>query len=197
MKKSILFIAIAGFILASCTEEKDPFLITGDSVGKITKEMRMKHVDSIFAEDSIVKLSRVKNALDTQGEVEIYSKEGEKLLLISPEDENDPESYIDNIQVFDSRYKTEKGLTKASTFKDVKDNYTVEKVENAINSVIVFLKDSEVYLTIDKKQLPENLRYNPDAKIEASQIPNEATIKYFMIGWDIEEPDYEISTDQE
>jgi hypothetical protein len=42
-------------------------------------------------------------------------------------------------------------------------------------------------LTIDKKELPEELRYNPSLKIDPSQIPDEATFKYFMIGWDAEE----------
>ena len=146
----------------------------------------MKQVDSIFAEDSIVKLNPIKNALGTQGEVEIYDKDGNKLLLLSPEDENDPNATITNVQVFDSRYKTDKGLTSGSTFKDVKANYTISNIETTINSVVVFLKDSEIYLTIDKKELPENLRYNPNAKIEASQIPDDAKFKYFMIGWEPE-----------
>ena len=117
-------------------------------------------------------------------EVEIYDKEGNKLLLLSPEDENDPNATVTNVQVFDARYKTDKGLTSGSTFKDVKANYTVSNIETTINSVVVFLKDSEIYLTIDKQQLPENLRYNPNAKIEASQIPDGAKFKYFMIGWE-------------
>ena len=47
-----------------------------------------------------------------------------------------------------------------------------------------YLKDSDVFITIDKKQLPENLRYNPNLTIEASQIPQGATFKYFMIAWE-------------
>jgi len=52
--------------------------------------------------------------------------------------------------------------------------------------VVVFLENSDVFLTIDKKQLSENLRYNPSLEIEASQIPDDAKFKYFMIGWDDE-----------
>jgi len=50
--------------------------------------------------------------------------------------------------------------------------------------VVVFLKDSDIYITIDKQQLPENLRYDPNLSIKATQIPDNATFKYFMIGWD-------------
>ena len=106
------------------------------------------------------------------------------MLLLSPEDENDPNSLISNIQVFDNRYKTSKGLHKGSTFKDVKANYTILNIETTINSVVVFLEGSDIFITINKNELPENLRYDPSATIEASQIPDDATFKYFMIGWD-------------
>lgn len=184
MKKILLFAVISTMLFVQCEEEKDPFTISDGAIGLLTKSTQMKHLDSIYAQDSIVKLNPVKGAIETQGEVEVYDKEGVKLLLLSPYDESDPTSKIANIQIFDTRYKTDKGLTKASTFKDVKANYEIAAVQNAINSVVVFLKGTDLYLTIDKKELPEEIRYNFNQKIEASQIPDTAKFKYFMIGWD-------------
>ena len=184
MKKTLLFAAIATMLFVQCEEEKDPFAISDGAIGPLTKKTQMKQLDSIFEQDSIVRLNPVTGAIETQGEVEIYDKEGTKLLLLSPYDEGDPTSEIANIQIFDARYKTDKGLTNASTFKDVKANYEIAAIQNAINSVVVFLKGTDLYLTIDKKQLPEEVRYNFNQKIEASQIPDTATFKYFMMGWD-------------
>ena len=192
MKKNLLIGVLAGLLFAQCAEEKDPYLIQNGQIGALTKQMQMKQVDSIFALDSIVPLSSIENTLGTQGEVEIYEKGGKKLLLLSPEDETDPNSVITNIQIFDARFKTEKGLNLNSTFADVKANYEVVGIQNAINSVVVFLKDSDVYLTIDKKELPASLRYDYSAKVEVTQIPDAAKFKYFMIGWDVEDaPDKE------
>lgn len=184
MKNTLLFAAIATMLFVQCEEEKDPFAISDGAIGPLTKKTQMRQLDSIYAQDSIVKLNSITGAIETQGEVEIYDTDGTKLLLLSPFDESDPMSQIANIQVFDARYKTDKGLTKASTFKDIKANYEIEAIENAINSVVVFLKGTDLYLTIDKKQLPEEARYNFNQKIEATQIPDTATFKYFMIGWD-------------
>lgn len=184
MKKTLLIIGIASIAFVQCGKDSDPFLIKNGSIGNLNKDIKIKQIDSIFAEDSIVKINSSPNALETQGEVEIYEKGGKQLLLLSPEDENDPNSTIKNIQVFDSRYKTEKGLTTASTWKDVKANYTIDNIETTINAVVIFLKETDVYLTIDKKNLPEDLRNNMDLKIEASQIPDNAPFKYFMIGWE-------------
>ena len=187
MKKNLLLGAMAILLFAQCTEEKDPFLIKNGELGHLTKKMQMKQVDSIFSMDSIVPLSSIENTLGTQGEVEVYEKGGKKLLLLSPDNETDPNSVITNIQVFDERYKTEKGLHLNSTFADVKANYEVAGIQNAINSVVVFLKDSDIYLTIDKKDLPSSLRYNNNIKVEVTQIPDAAKFKYFMIGWDIDD----------
>ena len=184
MKKTLFIGALTALFFVQCGKKTDPFLIQQGAIGNLTKEIQMKQVDSLFANDSIVKLNPIKNAIGTQGEVEIYEKGGAKLLLLSPQNESDPSSAITNIQIFDKRYKTEKGLHKGSTFKDVKANYTIANIETTINSVVVFIEESDVFLTIDKKELPENLRYNPSVKIEAAQIPDDASFKYFMVGWE-------------
>lgn len=49
---------------------------------------------------------------------------------------------------------------------------------------MVLLKDNDLYFTIDKKELPESLRYNANNNIEEVQIPDNAKVKYMMIGWD-------------
>jgi len=187
MKKTWILALGLGMMLTQCAKKTDPFAISPGSIGSLTTDIQMRQLDSLFAQDSIVKLNPIENAIGTQGEVEIYDKAGNKLLLISPNDETDPESYIGNIQIFDARYTTEKGLTPKSTFGEVKKNYEIESINNAINAVLITLKNSDVYISIDKKQLPENIRYDYSAKIEASQIPDEATFKYFMIGWDTKE----------
>jgi hypothetical protein len=184
MKNTFLIALAVSVMFVQCKKETDPFLITKDRVGNLTKEVKMKQIDSIFENDSIVKLNPINNALGTQGEVEIYDSEGKKLLLISPQDEQDPDSHISNIQIFDNRFKTEKGLTPSSTFKDVKNNYEIADLQTTINAVVIFLKDSDVFITIDKKELPEDIRYKIDVPVEASQIPDNATFKYFMVGWE-------------
>src|SRR5690606_20297735 len=184
MKKTLLILGIVSLAFVQCGKDSDPFLIKNGSIGELKKELKIKKIDSIFATDSIVKINSSPNALETQGEVEIYEKGGQKLLLLSPEDETDPNSTITDILVFDSRYNTEKGLTKASLFKDFRETYTIGSVQRIFNGVMVFSNDSDIYLTIDQQYLSEDVRYNPDLPIEASHILDSAPIKYFRIGWE-------------
>jgi soluble P-type ATPase len=86
--------------------------------------------------------------------------------------------------VNDERFVTEEGVSKLSTFKEIRENYSIKKIITSINNVVVLLKDSDLYFTIDKKELPESLRYNANSKIEEVQIPDNAKVKYMMVGWD-------------
>ena len=187
MLKKIIAIVSVTLIFIQCKEEINPFLISNDSVGALTRGMTIKEIDSIFAQDSIVKLYAQNEELPTQGEVEIYDKNGTKLVSISPVTNNDPDALISNFQFFDPSYKTDKGLNLSSTFKDIKANYKISNIETTISTVVIFLEDSDLFINIDKNELPENFRYNPNLVIDITNIPDEAKIKYFMLSWKIDE----------
>ena len=187
MLKKIIAIVSVTLLFIECKEEINPFLISNDSVGALTRGMTIKEIDSIFAQDSIVKLYAQNEELPTQGEVEIYKKNGTKLVSISPVTNNDPDALISNFQFFDPSYKTDKGLNLSSTFKDIKANYKISNIETTISTVVIFLEDSDLFINIDKNELPENFRYNPNLVIDITNIPDEAKIKYFMLSWKIDE----------
>ena len=187
MLKKIIVIISVTLLFIECKEEINPFLISNDSVGTLTRGMTIKEIDSTFAKDSIVKLYAQNEELPTQGEVEIYEKNGTKLVSISPVTNNDPDALISNFQFFDPRYKTDKGLNLSSTFKDIKANYKILNIETTISTVVIFLEDNDLFINIDKNELPENFRYNPNLVIDITNIPDEAKIKYFMLSWKIDE----------
>jgi hypothetical protein len=185
MKHTLITFSILSLFFVSCSKEKDPFLITADAIGHLTKDIRVKQLDSIFAQDSIVKLGAESNMFSKIEQIEIYEKGGNKLLLLTPKKGQDPESKISHIQIFDERFKTEKGIHLNSTFKEVKENYTITSIVNTMNSVIVSLGDSDVYLTIDKKILPAFLD-GLGVKAEVSDIPDQARFKFLMVDWENE-----------
>lgn len=97
---------------------------------------------------------------------------------------SDSISKIGIIQVLDPRFRTEEGIGLQSTFKEIKDSYAIKKIVTSLNNVIIFIENSDVYFTIDKKELPASLRYDTSINIEEVQIPDDSKIKYMMVGWD-------------
>ena len=204
MKKTLLVALLAtSLLLFNCENENADFKITKDSIGKINKNTKVSELESIFAVDSIVAENGVPNLnlglnikIEPQTDststgiqagfiydkIEIFEKGGNQLLSLTPTKDSVPT--IENIRIYDPRYKTDKGLTINSTFKDISEKYTIKKIITSMNNVVILIKDSGLYFTIDKKELPESLRYDASLNIEAVQIPDAAKIKYMMLAWE-------------
>jgi hypothetical protein len=122
--------------------------------------------------------------MSDKNDIEIFEKGGKKLLTLEPTIVEDSTAVIKSVQIMDSRYKTDKNITTLSTFKDINANYKISKISNLINSVVIFVDDINASFTIDKKELPSDLRFDMSLTIEKIQIPDKAKIKYFFVYWD-------------
>lgn len=181
--KRLLAILSLSLLFISCGKENDPYLIDANRVGQITKEIRIDQLDSIFKNDSIVKNTKASGYMSSTSDIEIYDHDGSPLLILEPVQQFDSTSTIGYIQILDPRFETSKGLNVKSTFGDVIEKYQISRIENTLNSAVVFIDELNLYLTIDKKELPNELRYDTDTRITQSQIPDNAKIKYFMVSW--------------
>ena len=182
--KRLVFIAFIFLSLVwamSCSDRDTTFLITENSIGSLTDSTQVEDLKRVFAADSIIgDTSKIEMGSKAK-KIKIFEKGGKHLLTLTPSADSVPT--IENIRVFDVRYQTLKGIGLKSTFADIQKNYTIKKIVTTLNSVVIFPKESNLYFTIDKEELPTNLRYTT-TNIEAVQIPATAKIKYLMIGWE-------------
>ena len=176
---AILCIAL---LLSHCMPEKDiRFLIQADQVGPLKRSMALDSVELVFAKDSIVRDTTPQVLGSTRNKILIFEKGGTHLLTLT----TGPDSIqpIDNVQIHDPRYQTVEGIGISSSFREIKAAYEIRKVVTSLNNVVIFVKNSDIYFTIAKDQLPGSLRYNPSLNIEVVQIPDKAQLKYIMVGW--------------
>ncbi|MDY2587544.1 hypothetical protein [Winogradskyella aquimaris] len=185
MKNTIFTILIVIMLITSCSKEKptDPFLIKKHHIGLLTDSTTVKELDAVFSNDSVVRYVAGDEFTGSVNIIEIFDKSGKKLLDLSPKEALDSTSVISSVRINDERYKTEKNVSLLSTFKDIKDNYKISKIDNLINTVVVSVNEINASFTIDKKELPSSLRFDMEATIDPIQIPEKAKIKYFMIHW--------------
>lgn len=181
--KKLSLVALIAVVLASCGNDASPYLIENNRIGPLTREIKINQLDSVFKEDSIVRSTSKNPFLNSTNDIEIYDKDGTPLLILEPVQQFDSTSTVGYIQILDPRFQTSKGLSTESTFGDVVKNYTISRIENTLNSAVVFIDELNLYLTIDKKELPSSLRFDTDSRISASQIPDNAKIKYLMVSW--------------
>lgn len=181
--KNLFLIVLIIAVLASCTKQQDPFLIEKYNIGHLTDSTMVSQLDSIFVNDSIVKFVAGDEFTGNINNIDVYDKAGNHMLVLTPDEALDSTAVISNIRIMDSRFKTAKNISLLSTYKDIKNNYKINRIDNLINSINVNVNEINAYFTIDKKELPANLRFDMKMTIEAFQIPDEAKIKYFMLNW--------------
>jgi hypothetical protein len=170
--------------ITGCKKEPNPFLIGKQNIGLLTDSTQVKDLELVFPNDSIVKFTTDEEFMSDKNDIEIFEKGGKKLLTLEPTIVEDSTAVIKSVQIMDSRYKTDKNITTLSTFKDINANYKISKISNLINSVVIFVDDINASFTIDKKELPSDLRFDMSLTIEKIQIPDKAKIKYFFVYWD-------------
>ena len=176
--KKIIAILVLSLILIQCNSDKK-YVIAKNNLGGIHKSTTVAELDKMFENDSVVKLPQ---NLDVFNKYKVYNKTGQRLLTISLNITRDSIKGVGNIKIFSNQYKTEKGLTTDSTYKDVIDNYSISKVEPFIASVMVSIDEINARIALDKKDLKINefdMR-----KISKDQIPDMAKIKYITLWFD-------------
>ena len=183
MNKTLYCLITLSLLIIGCKKEVDSFLVNKQNIGLLTDSTQVKDLDLIFPNDSIVKSTEDNGFSSNENEIEIFEKGGKKLLVLELNKTQDSTAVISSIQIMDSRYKTDKNITTLSSFKDINDNYKISKISNLINSIVVFVDEINASFTIDKKELPSDLRFDMSLTIEKIQIPDKAKIKYFFVYW--------------
>lgn len=185
MNKSLIIVALIALCIVGCATEKkqDPFQIGKQHIGLLNDSTQVKDLELAFPKDSIVVNVMGDEFTGEINDIEIYDTSGKQLLTLSPEQSLDSTALIKSIHIKDSRYKTDNNISTLSTFADIKNNYKISGISTLINSIVISVNEINASFTIDKKELPANLQFNMDLKIEAVQIPDDAKIKYFMLYW--------------
>ena len=181
--KNIFFALTIIVVISSCDKKQDPFLIEKHNIGQLTDSTQVKDLEPIFINDSIVKFVGGDEFTGNINNIDIYDKSGNHLLILTPNEALDSTAVVDNIRIMDSRFKTDKNISILSTFKEINEAYKINRIDNLINSINVNVNEINAYFTIDKKELPANLRFDMKLTIESTQIPDDAKIKYFMVNW--------------
>lgn len=183
MKRNWLAVVPLLLLGIQCKQEADTgFLVNKEQVGKLYRNSTVRELDSIFTGDSLVTDSIKTRLGSSPGRIKVFEKGGKHLLTLTPS--GDSLKRIESIRILDPRFTTAEGVGLGSTFGEIRKHYPIRKVVTSLNNVVVFLKGHDFYFTISRDQLPASLRYASDLNVEAVQIPDNAKIKYLMVGWE-------------
>jgi len=178
MRKGFLILCIS--VLFACQSTNDEHLITSSSVGLISNDTRVNEIADLYPDDSLRTINLDNKLADINKKYELYSADGDPLLVLEPTGTADT-SKIAQVEVISPLFKTRKGLHTDSNFKKVYDNYEISSIQRTLVNVIINLKKEGIFLAIDNESLPDDIQYDDDAMVKATQIPDDAAIKYFWV----------------
>ncbi|WP_231373962.1 hypothetical protein [Aureivirga marina] len=184
MRKFILILFLSVSII-SCTKN-NTFIIEKGKVGNFTAQNKAEDIKTIFAKDSIVENVNTNKSITNnsflnsdEDEYLIYEKDGKHLLTIVPQVSNDSVSKIKYVEINSPKYKTKKGLSLNSSFKDIKANYQINKIETTLFNVTLFIDELNATIALDKKEI--GVTSFREKEVSENQIPDHAKIKFFTI----------------
>ena len=180
--KRIVYLFVVVVLFIQCTKNNQ-YLIEKGKVGLISKDTKVNELVSIFKNDSLVSVmhsEKDKKLFSSESdEYIVYSKDGKKILEIEPKNQQDSLSKIKSIQIFDSKFVTDKGVSLKSNFSEINKNYMVNKVETTLTSATLFIDELNATIAIDKEELGLNQFSREEVSLD--QIPEIAKVKFFTI----------------
>ena len=125
----------------ACEEERDPyFLISSDQAGLIARNISLAEAEGLYEKDSLVRDSMPLSIGLGNDKLKIYQSGGKHLMTLTPK--RDSIQSVEHVLIADPRYTTSKGIGLNSTFKDIKEQYEIDKIITSLNNIVVLLKDS-------------------------------------------------------
>lgn len=180
--KKVLLLLVVSILFIQCKKE-DRFTIAKYQLGKITKQTEVEELKDIFSKDSLVTRKGEGEFADAPfDEYLVYANGGKHLLTLIPKQQHDSTSVVESIQIFDPKFKTVKGLNVNSTFKDIIENYTVNKIESTFSNAVLFVDELNATITIKKKDI--GVEEFSIKEVRLDQIPDNAKINYFTLWFD-------------
>lgn len=171
-------LALIFLLFIQCSKEKE-YKITRDQVGRLTKNTSRETILEMFKNDSLLMFPKDGKIVN---EYIVYQKGGKHLLSIFPKMSEDSLHLIERIHIYSPNYKTEKGISVASTYRDVAANYSFDKIDPTFTSAIIYLDEINGTIVLDKSDL--GLAEDDLNKIQKEQIPDHARIKYLTVWFD-------------
>lgn len=178
-------------ILMSSCEKDNKFLIAKNQLGDLTNTTKISQIESLLAQDSVI-LIKARDAYGREissaiKEVEVYDTSAQQILNIKPSSGMDSVSLIQNVRILTDRYKTVNGIALGSTFAEVKKHHDINNIQTSLKSVIITLKDLNAFISFDKEVLSGDVRFDLEADIKPTMIPDDAEINRFWINFEADQ----------
>ena len=159
--------------------------VTKNSIGDITSEMTLEDIlKRVPAAQIELKEEQGEFADDKYDVYTIYTRYFQPLLSISPKKRADMKQRVNRVIVLNPLFHTAQDITTVSTFGDIKQAYSITRIEPDKKDIVVVVDDLRASFSIPKSKLPATWWDEKTKTVNSSQIPSSAPIHNFILWWE-------------
>lgn len=160
------------------------FQVTELAVGPIKKGMTVQDVLDLLPEKQINKVLGNGEFLgDEYDDYEIHDEFGKHVLTITPREKDNLKELIVRVAIVDQRFTTTLNVGLDTSYGMIHKMYPNLTVTPDIGSVVISLDDINAWMSIDKKQLPDDWWDEKNKRVNLHKIPLNAKIQSFGVEW--------------
>lgn len=162
----------------------DLFLVTENSVGIFKKGMTINEVIQMVPKRQIKKkVGYGEFEDDTYDDYEIYDKENQHILTMTPLTQNDSNSTINRVLIIDNRFRTESGISVESTYSELIKSYKVTDYSPDLEHIVLSVEQIGAWFSIEKTELEKGWWDEKTKRIDKTKIPSDSHFDSFVIWW--------------
>ncbi len=158
--------------------------VTNKSIGVFDNSATIKEVLHTVPFDQIrKKAGHGEFKDDIYDDYEIYDHNARHLFTLTPKDTAQIEQKINRVLIKSPFFKTDKGINCKSTYKDIKNAYTITKIEPTREHIVLIVNDINANFSIPKTKLKKGWWNDKTKTVNTSKIPLNAQIDDFILWW--------------
>lgn len=159
-------------------------IVSSDAVGAITKNMTVADLLKMIPEKQIQKtVGHGEHADDVFDDYKLFDEDGNLLLTLTPEKQNDSTQTINRVLINNLMYHTDKGIGRFSTFADIKKAYPDFTFESDKENVTMEVKELNAWFVFSKKDLKEGWWNEKTQSVDVDKIPDNAKVQEMILWW--------------
>lgn len=158
--------------------------VAANSIGAYTNQNTIAEVLQTIPNAQInKKVEHGEFADDVYSNYEISSPDSQLLFTLSPKDTGKVNQKINRVLINSPFFKTEKGISKNSTYADIKKAYPITKIEPTEGHIVLTVNEIHASFSIAKSKLSKDWWNAKTKSVNTNSIPLNAKIDDFILWW--------------
>ncbi|PIE50152.1 MAG: hypothetical protein CSA38_04470 [Flavobacteriales bacterium] len=158
--------------------------VTANSIGRFTNQNTIAEVLQTLPNAQIEKkIGHGEFKEDVYDDYQIFGTNSQPLFTVTPKDTADVHQKINRVLIHTPFFRTDKGINSKSTYGDIKNAYTITKIEPTREHIVLIVNEMNANFSIAKTKLQEGWWNEETKSVNEDKIPVDAQVDSFILWW--------------